>query len=114
MADDPDLALPAGLSEAAEPARVANSGDGSDRSDRGGEIVIVTDDDDRRTKANLIMAALALQRRRRWPSSSAIAAASFCAPLPTLSEARRLHLQPMVAANDAPLGTAFRSTSSTA
>ena len=45
-------------------------------------------------------------RRRRWPSSSATRPAS-CARRSPPEEAKRLHLDPMVALNDAPLGTAF-------
>ena len=45
-------------------------------------------------------------RLKKWPSSSAIAAASFARQSPQ-ADARRLNLQPMVALNDAPHGTAF-------
>ena len=45
-------------------------------------------------------------RRRRWRSSSATPRASS-ARRSAPTQARRLHLDPMVAENDAPLGTAF-------
>ena len=45
-------------------------------------------------------------RRRRWRSSSATPRASS-ARRSSVDEAKRLHLDPMVALNDAPLGTAF-------
>ena len=48
-------------------------------------------------------------RRRRWPSSSATPRASSARRC-RRDEARRLHLDPMVASNDAPLGTAFTVT----
>lgn len=70
-----------------------------------GEIVVVTDDDDRENEGDLVMAASAAT-----PEKMAFiirhCCGIVCAPL-TLEEARRLHLAPMVAANDAPLGTAF-------
>ena len=58
-----------------------------------GEIVVVTDDDDPEKMAFIIRNTCGI----------------VCAPL-TQSEARRLHLAPMVASNDAPLGTAFTVT----
>jgi 3,4-dihydroxy 2-butanone 4-phosphate synthase / GTP cyclohydrolase II len=70
-----------------------------------GEIVVVADDDDRENEGDLFVAAsmctpknMAFIRRH----TSGI----VCAPL-SADEARRLHLDPMVALNDAPLGTAF-------
>ncbi|MBV1701583.1 MAG: 3,4-dihydroxy-2-butanone-4-phosphate synthase [Hyphomicrobiales bacterium] len=70
-----------------------------------GEIVIVTDDDDRENEGDLIIAA-----SHCTPEKMAFIIRNccgiVCAPI-TLSEARRLNLAPMVAANDAPLGTAF-------
>jgi 3,4-dihydroxy 2-butanone 4-phosphate synthase/GTP cyclohydrolase II len=70
-----------------------------------GEIVIVTDDDDRENEGDLICAACMCT-----PQMMAFIIRNtcgiVCAPL-TGSEARRLNLSPMVAANDAPLGTAF-------
>src|ERR1041384_4052274 len=47
-------------------------------------------------------------RRERWPSFSATTPAPGTVGAPvSAGGARRLHLDPMVAANDAPLGTAF-------
>jgi 3,4-dihydroxy 2-butanone 4-phosphate synthase/GTP cyclohydrolase II len=70
-----------------------------------GEIVIVTDDDDRENEGDLIVAA-----QFCTPEKMAFIIRNgcgiVCAPL-TGDEARRLHLSPMVAINDAPLGTAF-------
>src|SRR3954463_2450459 len=70
-----------------------------------GEIVIVTDDDDRENEGDLVCAAV-----HCTPEKMAFIIRNtcgiVCAPL-TSGEARRLHLSPMVAANDAPLGTAF-------
>jgi len=70
-----------------------------------GEIVVVADDDDRENEGDLFVAAsmcttekMAFIRRH----TSGI----ICAPL-SVEEAKRLHLDPMVALNDAPLGTAF-------
>jgi 3,4-dihydroxy 2-butanone 4-phosphate synthase/GTP cyclohydrolase II len=69
-----------------------------------GEIVIVTDDDDRENEGDLAAASL------RTPEKMAFIIRNtcgiVCTPL-TGDEARRLNLQPMVAMNDAPLGTAF-------
>ncbi len=70
-----------------------------------GEIVIVTDDDDRENEGDLIVAAA-----HCTPEKMAFIIRNtcgiVCAPL-TAAEARRLRLDPMVASNDAPLGTAF-------
>ena len=70
-----------------------------------GEIVVVTDDDDRENEGDLIVAAV-----HATPEKMAFivrhTSGIVCAPM-TREEARRLHLQPMVADNDAPLGTAF-------
>jgi 3,4-dihydroxy 2-butanone 4-phosphate synthase / GTP cyclohydrolase II len=70
-----------------------------------GEMVVVADDDDRENEGDLFVAAsmctaemMAFIRRH----TSGI----VCAPL-SADEAKRLHLDPMVALNDAPLGTAF-------
>lgn len=70
-----------------------------------GEIVIVTDDDDRENEGDLVMAA-SLCSPEKMAFIIRNCCGIVCAPL-TLAEARRLHLQPMVAENDAPLGTAF-------
>jgi 3,4-dihydroxy 2-butanone 4-phosphate synthase/GTP cyclohydrolase II len=70
-----------------------------------GEIVIVTDDDDRENEGDLVVAA-----SHCTPEKMAFIIRNccgiVCAPL-TVQEAQRLHLNPMVAMNDAPLGTAF-------
>ncbi len=70
-----------------------------------GEIVVVTDDDDRENEGDLVIAAA-----QCTPEKMAFiirhCCGIVCAPL-TLAEAHRLHLAPMVAQNDAPLGTAF-------
>jgi 3,4-dihydroxy 2-butanone 4-phosphate synthase/GTP cyclohydrolase II len=70
-----------------------------------GEIVIVTDDDDRENEGDLICAAV-----HCTPEKMAFIIRNtcgiVCAPI-TSGEAKRLNLSPMVAANDAPLGTAF-------
>ena len=73
-----------------------------------GEIVIVTDDDDRENEGDLIVAA-----QFCTPEKMAFIIRNgcgiVCAPL-MAEEARRLHLSPMVAINDAPLGTAFTAS----
>src|ERR687889_800632 len=70
-----------------------------------GEIVIVTDDDDRENEGDLIVAASLCA-----PETMAFiirhTCGIVCAPL-TAADAKRLRLDPMVASNDAPLGTAF-------
>ena len=70
-----------------------------------GEIVVVTDDDDRENEGDLIVAA---QHCTTDKMAFIIrnGCGIVCVPM-TGAEARRLHLSPMVAANDAPLGTAF-------
>ncbi|WP_445501624.1 3,4-dihydroxy-2-butanone-4-phosphate synthase [Microvirga sp. G4-2] len=70
-----------------------------------GEIVIVTDDDDRENEGDLIVAA-SLCTPEKLAFIIRNTCGIVCAPL-TASEARRLRLDPMVASNDAPLGTAF-------
>ena len=70
-----------------------------------GEIVVVTDDDDRENEGDLILAAVHATAEKiafivRHTSGI------VCAPL-TGEIARRLHLTPMVADNDAIHGTAF-------
>ena len=70
-----------------------------------GEIVVVTDDNDRENEGDLILAA-----SHATPEKLAFivrhTAGIVCAPM-TSDEARRLHLDPMVANNDAPHSTAF-------
>ncbi len=72
---------------------------------RAGELVVVVDDDDRENEGDLIMAA-----SRATPEQVAFmirhTSGILCAPL-TVDDAKRLHLDPMVARNDAPLATAF-------
>jgi 3,4-dihydroxy 2-butanone 4-phosphate synthase / GTP cyclohydrolase II len=70
-----------------------------------GEIVIVTDDGDRENEGDLIVAA-SLCTTEKMAFIIRNGCGIVCAPL-TGDEARRLHLPPMVAINDAPLGTAF-------
>jgi len=70
-----------------------------------GEIVVVTDDDDRENEGDLFIAA-----SHCTPDKMAFiirnTSGIVCAPLDA-DQARRLHLEPMVADNEAPLGTAF-------
>ncbi len=73
-----------------------------------GEIVIVTDDDDRENEGDLVVAA-SLCTPEKMAFIIRNTCGIVCAPL-TSSEARRLRLDPMVASNDAPLGTAFTVT----
>ena len=70
-----------------------------------GEIVVVTDDDDRENEGDLIVAA-SLCTTEKMAFIIRNCCGIVCAPL-TNGEARRLNLNPMVAINDAPLGTAF-------
>jgi 3,4-dihydroxy 2-butanone 4-phosphate synthase/GTP cyclohydrolase II len=70
-----------------------------------GEIVVVSDDDDRENEGDLFIAA-SLCTPEKMAFVIRHTSGIVCAPL-SAEEARRLHLDPMVAANDAPLGTAF-------
>jgi 3,4-dihydroxy 2-butanone 4-phosphate synthase/GTP cyclohydrolase II len=70
-----------------------------------GELIIVADDDDRENEGDLIVAA-SLCTPEKMAFIIRNCCGIVCAPL-TGDEARRLHLNPMVAMNDAPLGTAF-------
>ena len=70
-----------------------------------GEIVVVTDDGDRENEGDLIVAA-SLCTTEKMAFIIRNCCGIVCAPL-TGGEARRLNLNPMVAINDAPLGTAF-------
>ena len=70
-----------------------------------GEIVVVTDDDDRENEGDLILAA-SMCTPEKMAFIIREGCGIVCAPL-TADAARRLNLQPMVAMNDAPLGTAF-------
>jgi 3,4-dihydroxy 2-butanone 4-phosphate synthase/GTP cyclohydrolase II len=70
-----------------------------------GEMVVVADDNDRENEGDLFVAAnLCTPEKMAFMirNTSGI----VCAPLAP-EEARRLHLDPMVAINNAPLGTAF-------
>ena len=70
-----------------------------------GRIVIVVDDADRENEGDLIMAAAKAEPE---PVAFMVRHTSgiLCTPVPS-EIARRLRLDPMVARNDAPLGTAF-------
>src|SRR3954447_18897803 len=70
-----------------------------------GEIVAVTDDDDRENEGDLFVAA-SLCTLEKMAFVIRHTSGIVCAPLPA-TEACRLRLDPMVASNDAPLGTAF-------
>src|ERR1700731_2321578 len=70
-----------------------------------GEIVVVTDDDDRENEGDLFLAA-AMCSPEKMAFIIRHTSGIVCAPL-SVEEAKRLHLDPMVALNDAPLGTAF-------
>ena len=70
-----------------------------------GEIVVVTDDDDRENEGDLFVAA-SLCTPEKMAFIIRNTSGIVCAPL-SADEAKRLHLEPMVASNDAPLGTAF-------
>lgn len=73
-----------------------------------GEIVVVTDDDDRENEGDLFVAA-AYCTPEKMAFLIRHTSGIVCAPL-SLEEAKRLRLAPMVADNDAPLGTAFTVT----
>src|SRR5271156_2121614 len=70
-----------------------------------GELVIVADDDDRENEGDLFIAA-SLCTTEKMAFIIRHTSGIVCVPL-AQDEARRLHLDPMVAHNDAPLGTAF-------
>jgi 3,4-dihydroxy 2-butanone 4-phosphate synthase/GTP cyclohydrolase II len=70
-----------------------------------GEIVVVTDDNDRENEADLFVAA-SLCTPEKMAFIIRNTSGIVCAPL-SADDAKRLHLDPMVAINDAPLGTAF-------
>ena len=73
-----------------------------------GELVVVTDDDDRENEGDLFVAA-SLCTPEKMAFIIRHTSGIVCAPL-GLDLARKLHLDPMVAENDAPLGTAFTVT----
>src|SRR3954468_10847301 len=70
-----------------------------------GEMVVVTDDDDRENEGDLFVAA-SLCTPEKMAFIIRHTSGIVCAPLDA-AEAKRLRLDPMVALNDAPLGTAF-------
>jgi 3,4-dihydroxy 2-butanone 4-phosphate synthase/GTP cyclohydrolase II len=70
-----------------------------------GEIVVVTDDDDRENEGDLFVAA-SLCTPEKMAFIIRNTSGIVCAPLGS-ELARRLQLDPMVAENQAPLGTAF-------
>src|SRR5574338_1324799 len=70
-----------------------------------GATVVVTDDDDRENEGDLFVAA-SLCTPEKMAFLIRHTSGIVCAPL-AAEDAKRLHLDPMVAANDAPLGTAF-------
>ena len=70
-----------------------------------GQMVLVVDDDDRENEGDLIAAASKITQEQMAfmvRHTSGI----VCTPI-TAEDARRLKLDPMVAVNDAPMGTAF-------
>src|SRR5215217_8971830 len=70
-----------------------------------GDIVVVIDDDDRENEGDLFVAA-SLCTPEKMAFIIRNTSGIVCTPLAP-EEAKRLHLDPMVALNDAPLGTAF-------
>src|ERR1700675_5042359 len=70
-----------------------------------GEMVVVADDDDRENEGDLFVAA-SMCTPEKMAFIIRHTSGTVCAPL-SVEEAKRLHLDPMVALNDAPLGTAF-------
>src|SRR5260221_12660562 len=70
-----------------------------------GEIVVVADEDDRENEGGLFVAA-SMCTPEKMAFIIRHTSGIVCAPL-SAEEAKRLHLDPMVALNDAPLGTAF-------
>jgi 3,4-dihydroxy 2-butanone 4-phosphate synthase / GTP cyclohydrolase II len=73
-----------------------------------GEIVVVSDDDDRENEGDLFVAAN-LCTPEKMAFIIRHTSGIVCAPL-ARDDARRMRLDPMVSANDAPLGTAFTVT----
>jgi len=70
-----------------------------------GEMVVVVDDDDRENEGDLIGAAAKITVEQ-MAFMVRHTAGIVCTPI-TAEDARRLKLDPMVALNDAPMGTAF-------
>src|SRR5246500_3133593 len=71
-------------------------------------MVVVSDDDDRENEGDLFVPA-ALSTPEKMAFIIRHTSGIVCAPLAP-EEAKRLRLDPMVALNDAPLGTAFTIT----
>ena len=70
-----------------------------------GELVVVADDDDRENEGDLFVAA-SMCTPEKMAFIIRNTSGIVCAPL-AVEQAKRLRLDPMVALNDAPLGTAF-------
>src|ERR1700682_3622551 len=70
-----------------------------------GELVVGAADDDRENEGDLFVAA-SMCTPEKMAFIIRHTSGIVCAPL-SVEEAKRLHLDPMVALNDAPLGTAF-------
>src|SRR6202171_23123 len=70
-----------------------------------GEMVVGAADDDRENEGDLFVAA-SMCTPEKMAFIIRHTSGIVCAPL-SVEEAKRLHLDPMVALNDAPLGTAF-------
>src|SRR5436190_18995243 len=73
-----------------------------------GETVVVTEADDRESEGDLFVAA-SLCTPEKMAFIIRNTSGIVCAPL-SAAHAKHLHLDPMVAANDAPLGTAFTAS----
>ncbi|MEJ0096150.1 MAG: 3,4-dihydroxy-2-butanone-4-phosphate synthase [Methylocella sp.] len=93
------------LGKTMEVAAMANSVTQAIEAIAHGEIVIVTDDDDRENEGDLVCAA-SLCTPEKMAFIIRNCCGIVCTPI-TAADARRLNLQPMVAMNDAPHGTAF-------
>jgi 3,4-dihydroxy 2-butanone 4-phosphate synthase / GTP cyclohydrolase II len=93
-----------GMTEASE-LTILDSVEDAVAAVRAGELVIVVDDADRENEGDLIMAA-AMATPAQVAFMIRHTSGILCAPL-CADDAARLHLTPMVAHNDAPMGTAF-------
>jgi 3,4-dihydroxy 2-butanone 4-phosphate synthase/GTP cyclohydrolase II len=91
--------------DATEPRSMSDSVNDTLEAFARGEIVVVTDDDDRENEGDMIVAG-AHCTTEKMAFIIRNGCGIVCAPL-TADDAKRLHLAPMVAVNDAPLGTAF-------
>ena len=92
------------MTESSTPAAL-DSVDDAIQALRAGQLVIVVDDVERENEGDLIMAA-AMASPAQVAFMIRHTSGILCTPLPA-DHARRLHLTPMVAHNDAPMGTAF-------